>query len=363
MRTQQKPRVDSGHISTQLSRREAIRILGAGASLGAFAALGGLGRATAATGASMTAPTFAKGTIVRTVLKDVAPERITGTTLIHEHLSFGSPGKSNFTDDLALMAEEVKASAADGIRCIVDAGTQGLGRKIDSLRAIATQSGMLIVACGGLHRKSDYPADAIRKSADAIAEDFLALAKSERWGAIGEMGTGPDVPMDPVEHKGLEAAAKAHIRTGLPIITHTDTSAQCAFDQVDLFEAAGVNLNQVVIGHLNDIPTDPAGTAIAIAKRGAYLGFDHSGKPDDPRLDEYARILLAVLEAGHGDRICLSSEFANQKYLRKNGGPGYGMILKTIVPRLRHAGVDEATLHKILVDNPRRAIAFVPKTA
>jgi predicted metal-dependent phosphotriesterase family hydrolase len=94
----------------------------------------------------------------------VAPERITGTTLIHEHLSFGSPGKSNFTDDLALMAEEVKASAADGIRCIVDAGTQGLGRKIDSLRAIATQSGMLIVACGGLHRKSDYPADAMRKS-------------------------------------------------------------------------------------------------------------------------------------------------------------------------------------------------------
>jgi predicted metal-dependent phosphotriesterase family hydrolase len=29
------------------------------------------------------------------------------------------------------------------------------------------------------------------------------------------------------------------------------------------------------------------------------------------------------------------------------------------VPRLRDAGVDEKTLHGILVDNPRRFLAFV----
>ena len=79
---------------------------------------------------------------IRTLLADVAPERITRTMLIHEHLSFGSPGKSNFTDDVALMAEEVKAPAADGVSCIVDAGTQGPGRRIDTLRTIAMQSGM-----------------------------------------------------------------------------------------------------------------------------------------------------------------------------------------------------------------------------
>jgi predicted metal-dependent phosphotriesterase family hydrolase len=32
------------------------------------------------------------------------------------------------------------------------------------------------------------------------------------------------------------------------------------------------------------------------------------------------------------------------------------------VPKLRHAGVKDATLHKILVDNPRRFLAFVPKS-
>jgi predicted metal-dependent phosphotriesterase family hydrolase len=61
--------------------------------------------------------------------------------------------------------------------------------------------------------------------------------------------------------------------------------------------------------------------------------------------------------------VCLSSDFAfpSQKYLRKNGGPGIAMVMTTMVPRLRQAGVNEATLHKILVENPRRALAFVPK--
>lgn len=31
--------------------------------------------------------------------------------------------------------------------------------------------------------------------------------------------------------------------------------------------------------------------------------------------------------------------------------------------KLRYAGVKEATLNKILVDNPRRFLAFVPKKA
>ncbi len=332
--------------SNRLTRREAIRLLGAGVGLGAIAA----------------APPPQR--IVRTILEDVPPERLTGITLIHEHLSFGRPDvpAQKFYEDMALMTDEVKACGRDGVSCIVDTGTRGLGRKIDALRTIARRSGVFIVASGGLHARSDYPPDVFQKTADHVADDLVALAKAERWGALGEMGTGPGVPMDVEERKGLLAAAKAHVRTGLPIITHTsDGCARCALDQVDLFEGAGVNLAQVVIGHLNDIRDEPAAAPIAIARRGAYLGFDHSGKPDDPRADEYVRTILAVLEAGFEDRICLSSDFASGKYLRKNGGPGIDMILTTIVPRLRRAGLSDATLHRILVDNPRRVLAFEPK--
>lgn len=307
--------------------------------------------------------------IIRTVLRDVRPADIDGPILIHEHLSLGGTDwgierpATKWYDDVDLLVREVAACKASGVRCIVDNGTSDLGRQIDALRAIASRANMLIVAGGGLHGKSDYPPDARRKSADQIAEDFHQLALTERWGAIGEMGTGTDVPMDAEERKALLASAKLHQRTGLPIITHvSDGCTRCALDQVDLFESAGVSLDRVVIGHLNDIKEQPAVVPMTIARRGAYIGFDHSGKPDDPRADEYVRTILALLDAGLARRICLSSDFANPKYLRKNGGPGIDMTVTNFVPKLRRAGVGDAIIRTMLVENPRRVLSFVPRS-
>jgi phosphotriesterase-related protein len=338
--------------SVRITRRDAIRILGAGVGL---AAVGANRREIDAA--------VDNRPIIRTILEDISPDSLTGTTLIHEHLSTSRPsGAPIFYDDVGLIADEVKACARDGVSCIVDTGTAGLGRKIDALRSIATRSGVHIVASGGFHLKSDYPPDVFKKTADQIADDLVELAKTERWGAIGEMGTGTAVPTDPDERKALQAAAKAQARTGLPIITHTsDGCARCALDQVDIFEAAGANLQHVVIGHLNEIQDQPTVAPIAIAKRGAFLGFDHSGKPDDPRAGEYVRTILAIIDAGFADRICLSSDFSNAKYLRKNGGPGIDMTVTVFVPKLRAAGVPDRTLHTILVENPRRVLSFQPK--
>jgi phosphotriesterase-related protein len=340
----------------ELTRREAVRLLSAGVAGGVLTL-----RVEPGVGAASVQD---KTPIVRTILSDVPPARLTGATLIHEHLSmnFADNPAFAFYRDLDLMSDEVRACADDGVRCIVDTGHPDLGRSLDALRTIASRSGMLIVAGGGLHTKPLYPADTVRKSEEQIAEEFFQLATSERWGVIGEIGTSTAVPMDPEERKVLRAAARLSTRTGLLIITHVSGDrAQCALDQVGVLEQGGANLNRVVIGHLNEITDRPTAAPLAIAKRGVYLGFDHSGKPDDPRLPEYVRTIMAVIEAGYVDKVCLSSDFSNGKYLRKNGGPGIAMVMTTIVPRLRQAGVNEATLHQILVENPRRALAFVPK--
>ena len=338
-----------------LTRREAIRLLGAAAAASLLPA----SDLKAGAAPAKAAP------IVRTILRDVPPAQITGVTLIHEHIS----AHANTSDpafawnrDIDLMSDEVRACANDGVSCIVDTGHDDLGRSIDELRTIAQRSGMLIVAGGGMHTKPMYTAETLRKTEQEIAEDLYRLAASERWGVIGEMGTGTGVPMDADERKVLRAAARVHLRTGMAIITHVSGGcAQCALDQVDLFADAGADLTRVVIGHLNDIADQPAAAPLAIAKRGACLGFDHSGKPDDPRLQEYVRTVMTVLDAGYADKVCLSSDFGNQKYLRKNGGPGISMVMTTFVPKLRQAGVDEATLHTILVENPRRVLTFTPK--
>src|SRR5579862_5365106 len=89
----------------RLTRREAIHLLGVAGGLSIL----GL---------------RAQGAIIRTVLEDVPPERLTGTTLFHEHLSITrADGQPTFYDDTGLIADEVKGSAADGVSCIVDAGT------------------------------------------------------------------------------------------------------------------------------------------------------------------------------------------------------------------------------------------------
>jgi predicted metal-dependent phosphotriesterase family hydrolase len=47
--------------------------------------------------------------------------------------------------------------------------------------------------------------------------------------------------------------------------------------------------------------------------------------------------------------------------LKKNNGPGYAKTLTVWIPKLREAGVADDILHGIMVDNPRRFLAFVPK--
>jgi len=298
--------------------------------------------------------------IIRTILRDVSPDEIDGPILFHEHLSM----RSAWTDDLDLMAQEVAACKASGVRCIVDNGTIDLGRKIDALRAIATKSNMLIVASGGLHAGEDYPPEFAHKSPDEMADAMFRLATAERWGSIGEMGTANRSPIDPEERNGMLAAAKLQQRTGLPIVTHvSDGCARCALDQLDLLESAGVKPDRIVIGHLNDIKDQPTVAPAAIAKRGAYVGFDHSGKPNDPRADEYVKTIRTLLDAGFANRILLSSDFSSPKNLRKNGGPGIDMTITYFVPRLKRAGVDDRTLRTILVENPRRVLTFVPRTS
>jgi predicted metal-dependent phosphotriesterase family hydrolase len=58
--------------------------------------------------------------------------------------------------------------------------------------------------------------------------------------------------------------------------------------------------------------------------------------------------------------VLLSRDFSSAFDLKSNWGAGFSAPPVQFVPKLRHAGVGEATLQKILVDNPRRFLAFVP---
>ena len=73
--------------SSGWTRREALGMLGMGAVAAAMPEF-----------VSAAAPTFPRGAIIRTILKDYAPDELAGgATLFHEHMSFASDFMTRWT--------------------------------------------------------------------------------------------------------------------------------------------------------------------------------------------------------------------------------------------------------------------------
>lgn len=332
--------------------------------------------------------TFPKGAIIRTIVRDIAPGDLpSGATLFHEHVGghYTAPQPPGPTDMLPgpvaprneaeyidLMVDEMKMSRADGVSCVIDAAADGrrLDRTRENLSQISRRSGMPIVLAGGYYQDlalKQYPPQVPTMTEDQMVEEFVGDAATQRWGAFGEIASSQQ--MQPDERKVVRAVGKAHLRTNLPIFTHTphEGCPSCALEQLDLLESLGVDPRRVCIGHLAGIRPDAeplAQTAKAIAKRGAFLGFDTvghlMGRSAVPEAHK-VKYVLAVLEAGYEDHLMFSADSTPVPQLKSNWGNGYSSVVLQFVPKLRYAGVKDATLHKILVDNPRRFLAFVPK--
>ena len=302
--------------------------------------------------------------IVRTVTGDVDPADV-GITLFHEHISSDmSPWlrDDNFAlTDASLAAEELTAARGEGLDCIVDATTSDVGRSGADLRHAARHSGVRVVAAGGLYRQLTFPTDL--GDEDALVETFIAEVtrgvddSGVRAGVLGELGASDD-GMTEDERRVFRAAAHAHVATGVPIITHTAAGVE-AMAQLSLLCGLGVDAAAVAIGHLDCV--DDTGLHRAVADAGAYVGIDRVGLDDHQPDDARVRFVLALVEAGHTERVLLSADTARRSRLRRWGGSGYAGVLVDFVPRLAAAGLDDTTLRTILVDNPRRFLAFAPR--
>ena len=185
---------------------------------------------------------------------------------------------------------------------------------------------------------------------------------------MGEIGTS--LQLQPDERKMLRAVGQASARTGLPILTHVphEGCPICAIEQLDILLSQGAKPENVGIGHLATIQTtqDPTmETHKAIAKRGAFIDFGPVGhemaRSHVPEAEKVKRFMM-LMDAGLEDHVVLSSDLGNHNHLKANWGLGFSSVLLQFVPKLRRAGVKETTIRKVLVDNPRRLLAFVPKS-
>ena len=362
------------------SRRDAVRLLGLG-SIGLAAAC----RAPDSTDTPIESPTpvglgLPDEAVVRTILADLAPDELAhGAVLFHEHMSLdipfwdrlvgtdrsaresfiGPPDSPYFMQDIDWMVAELQAAAREGVAALVDGGHADMGRDVSFLRTVSEQSGMPIVVSGGYYTDPFHPPELADRTDDEIAASLAAAATAERWGAFGEIASSAE--MTPGERKVFHAIGKAHLRTNVPIFTHTANGLE-AEAQLDIFEALGVPPGSVAIGHMGGLDDPEATVHRRLAERGAFVGFDRLG--GGPEADGHkVPMIRALIDAGYLENVLLASDFARVSDTQRNGGPGYAKTVTQFLPMLREAGVTEEQIRIMTVDNPLRLLAFVPPSA
>ena len=361
----------SKSLTLGLTRRQALEVLG-------------LGAAAAAIQRDVFAqePSFPKGAIIRTILRDYAPEELAGgATLFHEHLQLApdfnakfaaagaavraanglppAPARGNrgggaapatpppdIMHNVDLMSDEVSKTKSAGIACIVDAGHPDTGRDINFIRQVSMKSGVPIVAGGGFYTQPWYPKEISTMSEDQIVKALIKQADDDTLGVFGEVGSWDEITAD--ERKVFRAIGKAHLATNLSIFTHTGIPGKSAVEQLDILEDAGVKPDRVVIGHLGNLVDPNVSVHKTICRRGAFVGFDRQGGNGDA---QQVPMVMALVDAGFADHLMFSADASS----------GYSKTLTVFVPKLKAAGISDQVLHHIMVDNPRRFLAFVPK--
>ena len=70
------------------------------------------------------------------------------------------------------------------------------------------------------------------------------------------------------------------------------------------------------------------------------------------------RLIRALIDAGHLERVVISHDICYRTRLASFGGHGYAHIFRNVVPMMKKRGYSQDEIDAILVHNPRRLLTF-----
>jgi phosphotriesterase-related protein len=137
---------------------------------------------------------------------------------------------------------------------------------------------------------------------------------------------------------------------------------------LDLIEEEGGDLSRVIVGHVDGVTSRDLGKLRHLLDRGVTLEFDLLGIPfrlNVPVMDERPMVdaVVSLIREGYGDRLLLSQDVCTKFQQTRYGGNGLTYVAIEVVPYLRLQGITDQQIHGLLVDNPRRLLAFAPRLA
>lgn len=295
------------------------------------------------------------------------PGRDLGLTLPHEHVLVDFIGAEQVSRDrykrdevVEIVLPYLKKARQAGCRTLVECTPAYLGRDPVLLRRLEQASELRLVTNTGYYgaRGGQFlPQHAFQKTADKIADRWLAEWEKGIEGTDirpGFIKIGVDQgPLSEVNRKLVQAAARAHLQSGLTIACHTGDGA-AAMEELNILRKEGVSPKAWIWVHAqNEQKTVLHRRA---AEDGGWVEFDGI-RPET--IGRHVRLVKTMKKHGVLDRVLLSHDAGWYSVGQQQGGDfrGYRTLLRQFLPALKKAGFTEAEIEQLTVTNPARAFA------
>lgn len=311
---------------------------------------------------------------VNSVLGPIPAEQL-GVVALHESLLSVVPG-AEYAFDIDLdrvaifdtLAAKLREFKAAGGGTIVDATGMFHGRDLRLLESLARVTGVNIVASTGMGPEENlggyfltpqtnpptpWPAE---KFADLLAleiTDGMVVPRLERRHPAGLIVVEADrAGITPTEVSLVQGAARAAAATGVALSIRW--GADAATDVAHALNE-GLDADRIVVADCDRAEAVTAGVAARLASEGCYVAVDHVGNARPGYIDDAARVTLVVdlIAQGVANRILLSSNAIGVAAGLETAEVPFGFVVGAFASMLRDAGVADADVTQILVNNPR----------
>jgi len=342
---------------------------------------------------------------VQTVLGPISPDDL-GVTLMHEHgpvidwselydqpiAPIQGAFRQKVIDDAVKSLEEfhnqLNGWAKTGT--LVETTPIRVGRYPDLIVEMAKKSDVHVVGCTGFWGEDLAPMhlwavsmlvekNGIERAARLYVKEIIE-GMEDPYGKPGESFTSVKAGvikiatskyLTALEKRANTAAGLACIETGCPITTHTAEGG--GMELAQLLLSVGVKPNKIIIGHMGYMDDRKNVRAPdyhkKLAELGVYVQFDRIGSEKYP-LENRAEFIKPLVDAGFEDQLLLSHDAVPyfyktfwQKEKRESDWwhvmeHPFAIIPSKLVPKLTEAGIPDRAIGKMLIENPKKALAF-----
>jgi len=302
---------------------------------------------------------------VRTICGDIAPDELQ-CTLAHEHLlihydrnpSLGRKYFQEFNRRIYRALAELKKYRCNALMEV----TPIMPTRYPLLwREVAERTGLHIIASTGAYVEPHIPPRLRRLDEDALVDLMIREIEKGMDGTDVRAGLIKLASSPPAFHKHerkmFQTAIRVQRQLGVPIATHAPLVLD---EQMRFFLRHKADLEKVTLGHIEVCSWLEIKEA---ARSGIGLTFTNIGGEKVIPEEIVVQQVANLVRRGYVKQIMLSVDQAlivnfEKKALEYHFPCGYAHVFKSTVPKLLKAGVKAYEVDQMLIDNPRRFLAW-----